>query len=124
MKWLIALAKTNPLVFSVALLLIAIAAMAKVIVNREQKIDQYTNEKALLQVYYNIKLDSVDARCNSRILQLTDRIEEDLRSAINDYKQQLEIQKRLNRIVDSTLNKNKKILNKNRTQIKILNLTE
>lgn len=120
LRWLAELAKQNPLIFSIVLLIIAIGFMAKVIVNRDQKIDQCNNNNAILRGYYMAKSDSMDAHCNSRILELTNRIEESLVSRMNDYRQQLEVQKNLNRIVDSTLNRNKTILNKNRDKIKNL----
>lgn len=123
-KWLIALAKTNPHIFSIALLLIAVASMAKVIINRDNKIDKCMNEKAALQVYCNTRFDSIDAKHSSTIRQLTNEIKENLQSTITDYKRQLEIQRTVNKIVDSTLNSNRTTLNKNRLKIKTLDTND
>lgn len=123
-KWLIALAKTSPLVFSIALLLITIGAMTKVIINREDKLDRCENNSVVIQGYYMAKLDSLNAYHNSTIQNLTNKIEANLTATIDDYRDRLKTQKVINKLVDSTINKNKKILNKNKNTIQNLNNEE
>lgn len=116
-RWLLTLAKENPLIFSIALLLIATSIMAKVIVNRDGKIDNCDLEKTILQGYYNAKLDSIDAWYNAKITNLNNKIEDQLNSTIKDYKDQLDQQRNINTKINTTLNKNTRLIKNTKNKI-------
>lgn len=119
-KWLLTLAESKPLIFSLALLLIAIAALAAVIVNRDAKIGACDFEKKVLQVRYERRMDSVSAIYSAREAQLNNEVKKTLEGMIDYYQKQLQDQKELNNAISATINKTEKILKKNKNQIENL----
>ena len=52
-RWLLTLADGKPLIFSLAILLIATSVLGVVVANRDGKIDECNKEKAEIQKNYN-----------------------------------------------------------------------
>lgn len=109
-RWLLTIADGKPLLFSLAILLIACSTLSIVVVNRDKKIDKCDQEKAALQRKYEDKYDSLIVYYRIKEQQLNDKIEKSLQSLVDDYKRQLEEQKQLNQKINSTINKNKSII--------------
>ena len=108
-KWLISLVNIKPILFSIAILLIAIASLTAVIIERNEKVNQCEHDKINLKIDCDRKADSL-----YRIVQMNEaEIKGMLRAVIDEYKARLEEQKRLNNEVQQTIDKNKTILNKN-----------
>lgn len=114
-KWLLTLASRRPLIFSLALLMIAVSTLALVVANRDKKLIECSENYKLLQIYYDRKFDSLSAYYRTREVQLNEEVKITLSFIIEDYKIQLEEQKLLNQRISSTIRRNKKlIINNNR----------
>ena len=118
LKWLLELADTKPLLFSIALLLIAIGVLAAVITNRDNNIKKCEQEKRDLGKYYEKRVDSLIVDYRLREIELNEEVKKTLNSVIDGYREQVEEQKRLNSKVSSTLSDNQRIINKNRSKLK------
>lgn len=119
-KWLLNLASRKPLIFSLALLLIAVATLATVVANRDIKLDNCNKDKKQIQEYYNVKFDSLSSYYRSRELTLNNELRRVLNSIIADYKDQLEEQKKLSETVNTTINKNRNLIKTNKNKIQNL----
>lgn len=117
MKWLIDLAKNNPLIFVIALLLIAFGYTYPKQQNRIETFEQ--------------TIQRMNQECNHRVDSLTnafaverERLNAETKSTLNamveDYKRQLSEQRSLNRKVDETLLSNQRILKQKQEQLKLL----
>lgn len=111
-KWLITLAGKKPLLFSLAILLIAILVLGSVVINRDNKMLECEKSKEVLKVYYDKKFDSLTSVYKGKEEALNIEVKETLRSIIADYKKQLQEQKNIKQRVDSTILKNRKIIKK------------
>lgn len=120
LQWLLALADKKPLLFSIAILIIAIVVLAKVVKNRDAGIDNCNDEKRLIQLYYERKFDSLATVYRIKEEALNTEVKETLNSIIEDYKDQLEEQKNINRKINTTITNTKKLIRRNRNQIKNL----
>lgn len=119
-KWLIQLASRNPLIFSLALLMIAVSTLSIVVANRDKKINSCDEERQKLQNYYNQKLDSLDSYYKRREVQLNEEVKVTLNSIIDNYKEQLDEQRDLNLKIHTEILKNKSLINKTNSKIKQL----
>jgi hypothetical protein len=119
-KWLIELASTKPLMFSLALLLIAISTLVSVVIDRNRKIEDCNFDHKIMQTYYERKIDSLNLAYSSREKVLNDKVEATLNSIIDNYKDQLEEQKNINKKINTTITKNKRLINRNNNQIENL----
>jgi hypothetical protein len=120
LKWLLEIADRKPLLFSVAILLIAVSSEAVIVKNRDSKIDECNHQRENLEKYYNLKLDSLDAYYRRREITLNTEVKQTLNQIIEDYKHQVDEQKNLNKKVNSSLTKNREIINQNKQQLKSL----
>lgn len=118
--WLSNLAKENPLVFSITLLLISVAILGKVIIAQDKKLDQCGTEKGVIQGLCNARIDSIEINYRVREERLNDQVIRRLNSMIQDYKDQLYKQNNLNTKVTKAIHSNTKILKSNSNQIKNL----
>lgn len=116
-KWLITLASRNPLIFSLALLMIAVSTLSIVVANRDKKIDNCDDERRNLQQYYIQKLDSLDSYYKRREFQLNEEVKVTLNTIIENYKEQLEEQRDLNFKIQTEILKNKSLINKTNSKI-------
>lgn len=121
-RWLLELANKKPLIFSLALLMIAVSTLSVVVANRDKKIDECNNEKKQLQQYYDKKFDSLYTYYRIREKILNERLQGTLNSIIESYKLQLEEQKELNQRISTTIRRNRSIIKRNNS--KILNLQQ
>lgn len=119
-RWLLTLADGKPLLFSLAILMIATSVLSAVVINRDIKIGNCENEKNIIRNNYERKIDSVINIYQHREMALTLKVETTLNSIIEDYKNQLKEQKELNGQISSTINKTKSIIKSNRTKLKKL----
>lgn len=110
-KWLLTLADGKPLLFSVALLLIAVVVLSSVIIDRDKRIDSCEDDRKEERNTYSRTLDSLSSRYHQRELQLNEEVKSTLTSVIDDYKQQLEEQKQINSTINNTIKKNRKLIN-------------
>ena len=116
-KWLITLASRNPLIFSLALLMIAVSTLSIIVANRDKKIDNCDDERRNLQQYYIQKLDSLDSYYKRREFQLNEEVKVTLNTIIENYKEQLEEQRDLNFKIQTEILKNKSLINKTNSKI-------
>lgn len=115
-KWLVALASKRPLVFSLALLMIAVTTLSIVVANRDLKIDECNKERKQTEEYYRAKFDSLSNYYRSRELQLNDEVKSTLGFIIQDYRLQLEEQRKLNEKIRATIERNKLLIDKSKQQ--------
>jgi len=120
LKWLIDLANSKPLLFSVALLLIGIMSLTKVVIDRDRKIDDCNFEKTTLRLAYERKIDSLIHFYTVREDNLNNKMEEQLRAMIEGYKQQVNEQKTISTKVNKTLSRNKDLIQTTTTQLENL----
>lgn len=104
-KWLISLASKRPLVFSLALLMIAVSTLAIVVANREQKVTDCNVERKFIEEYYRVKFDSLSLYYRGREAQYNTEMKNALTFIIEDYREQLEEQKQINERMMKALNK-------------------
>jgi hypothetical protein len=119
-KWLLTLASRNPLIFSLALLMIAVSTLSIVVANRDKKINSCDEERQKLLYYYNQKLDSMDSYYKRREYQLNEEVKLTLKGIVDTYKEQLEEQRDLNLRIQTEILKNKSLINKTNSKIKNL----
>lgn len=120
LKWLLEIADRKPLLFSIALLLIALGVLATQIRERDSKLDACNEGYKIVQKNYEIRVDSLDAYYKRREIVLNDEVKATLNRIIEDYKNQVDQQQKLNNKVSSTLNRNSKIITENNRKIKSL----
>lgn len=119
-KWLVELAKSNPQVFLIAILMIAIGGLVKVIIDVDKRATNCAFEMNMMQVRHERRIDSLTNYYKMREVDLNKEIKETLNMVINNYKEQLEEQKEVNDKVNSTINNNKTLLRKTNDKIKNL----
>lgn len=119
-KWLIALAESKPLLFSIALLLLAIIALSGVIVHRENEVINCQREKGILQAEYDRRLDSTFSYYRAREVQLNLELRQMFNLMLEDYKKQLEEQKQINDAINKAISKNEVVIKKATSKIKNL----
>lgn len=117
-EWLISLADKRPLLFSVALLLIAVSVLSLVVLNREDKQLNCQEDKAQMQAEYNRRLDSVVARSARRELELNEEVKKSLNQMLESSRKELEEQIKLNEKLESTISENQKLINSRIKKIK------
>lgn len=119
-KWLLSLAETKPLIFSIAILLVAIGISMSLIRYQEKRTTTCENKYELLQQVFINKLDSF----NTAIREIEEKhrieTEEVLHYIIEDYRSQLDEQRKVNKEVEEVLSNNDKVLNRTRNKIKKL----
>lgn len=119
-KWLSELADGKPIVFSVVILMIAVFTMAKVIVNRDGKIDNCSVEKKELSRFYESRIDSINRINEIKVTNLNIELRQTLLNIIDDSKEALEEQKTLNQKINTTINKTSKLIKTNKDRVKNL----
>jgi hypothetical protein len=120
LEWLLKLADSKPLLFSLALLLIAISTLSLVIKNREGKLQDCQQEQRELGIKFQLKLDSINNYYRDREVTLQQEVKATLNTVIEDYRRQLDEQKNLNQQVQHTLKINENLLHKTSVKIKTL----
>lgn len=119
-KWLLSLTDNNPLKFSIALMLIAILVLGAVVKYQENKLVAWEEHTKSLENQYYKKIDSLNNIYRIREDVLNLKMEETLNHIIEDYKQQIEESKQLGTLVSKTIKKNRRIISRNKTQLKTL----
>lgn len=117
-KWLVGLAEGKPIVFSVAILLIASNIMGFVIINRDKKIDNLQSEIKIQARRYEDKIDSITRVKDVQILSLTTEFKQILMSNISDAKDALKRQEDLNLRLNTTITKTRTLIKKNKAKLK------
>lgn len=110
-KWLIELADTKPILFSIALLLISVTVLAIVVKERDSRVEELLLDQKIIQANCDRKLDSIRHYYMVKEQALNEEVRQLLNVMIENYKNQIESQKQLNERVEKTLRNNKKILN-------------
>jgi len=111
-KWLVNLADTKPLLFSIALLLCSITVLAMVIRNREIKVSELEFDIKLLQANHKREVDSISNACLAERIRLNSEVKATLNIIIEGYKEQLKEQKEINERINNTIKANNKIIRK------------
>lgn len=119
-KWLLSIAKSNPILFSVALLLIGLSGMVSTVRYQQGRYDLVQNERDIDRREYARKLDSVIGFYNSQKDQLNAETKAMLNTMLEDYKKQLDQQREINRRIDNTIVTNARILQQNTEQLKTI----
>lgn len=119
-KWLLSLADGKPLIFSIAILLIAISAMGAVIVNRDSRLLKGEEERKYLITRYEHRIDSLNSAHEREMNRLNIELKTTLRFIIEDSKEALEEQKALNEKIDNTIQSARKLVKVNRSKLKFL----
>lgn len=114
-KWLLDIAEKKPLLFIVLLLLIAVSTLATVVAVIDKRGSGCEEEKKLIQQRYENKFDTLNAQYNRKLEIYNEEVKLTLNGIIDDYKSQLDEQKKLNQKITKTINENKKIINKRKT---------
>lgn len=119
-RWLITLADEKPLLFSVALLLIGITVLSFVVdnLNKERVKDKQALEA--LRKDYEIKTDSLHAYYRREIQILNIEYKLSLSNILNDYRNRLEEQEKINNNTDKAVQQNKRVISENKSKLKIL----
>lgn len=112
-KWLVTLAESKPILFSVALLLIAVSTLVGVIINRDRKIDECQDEIRGVRLEYKRSIDSMTTYYILKESELINTI-------IENYKIQLEEQKQINNTINRTIKRNRGVIKKATNKIKTL----
>jgi hypothetical protein len=113
-KWLLAIAEKKPLIFSLALLMIGISTLALVVLNRDKKAEDCEEEIRKLQESYSNKMDSLSVYYRHRERQLNEETRATLSLLIEEYKKQVEEQREINERVNTTIDKNDKLIKTNK----------
>ena len=116
-RWLIRLADGKPVIFSLAMLLIAVLSLSVVVRERNSKVNNCEADREILKQKYDIKFDSLAAAYRNREVQLENEVKQTLNLLIVNYKEQLKEQKEINKKVDNTLINNRKLINRNTKKI-------
>ena len=112
-KWLADLALNKPGVLNVVLLLMAVSALVGVVIDRNNKVDKFYDELQALRVEHRRTMDSMSAYYVRRESELINTI-------IENYKIQLDEQKQINSKINRTIRKNRGVIKKATSKIKIL----
>lgn len=111
-RWLIGLADIKPIIFSIAMLLIAISILAIVVRERNDRLNDCDREKSILTAKYQAKVDSLAGVYRAKEEQLNEEVKQTLNTIISNYKEQLKEQRNINQQVDKVINKNEVLINK------------
>lgn len=116
-RWLTVLASKNPLVFSLALLMIATSTLSIVVANRDNRIKDCDENRKFLIDYYNRRLDSMDTYYKVREIQLNSEVTDILNNVVSNYKEELDKQRDLNMRIQTEILKNKNLIDKAKSKI-------
>src|SRR5687767_14357129 len=119
-QWLTSLARKNPLLFSLVLMMIAIAAMTSVIISLDSKVTECATERKQMEEYYRRQRNESEMYHREREARLEEQVRETLNAVIEEYKRQLEEQRNIANKVTTTIKRNKKLISHNNTRIKNL----
>lgn len=119
-KWLLSLAETKPLIFSIAILLVAIGISMSLIRYQERKNIECQKRSEFYQDLLKNKTDSFNTALRGMEERHTKETREILNSIIEDYKGRLETQEKVNQEVREVLSSSNRVIR--RTQSKIKNL--
>ena len=119
-KWLLSLAETKPLIFSIAILLVAIGISMSLIRYQEKRNIDCIRKTEFLEDLLKNKTDSFNTALRSIEERHTRETREILNSIIEDYKGRLETQEKVNQEVKEALSNSDRVIRK--TQSKIKNL--
>ena len=111
-KWLISLADVKPVIFSLAMLLIAVMVLSGIVKERNDKLNICDERVQLLIAKYQHKVDSLANAYKEKEEVLNSEVKETLNYIIIQYKEQLKEQKNINREVNKVINKNRSLINK------------
>lgn len=117
-KWLLDLARKEPLLALVAVLLIAVGVLSGVVVNRDRKIDSLQTETRLQAIHYELRIDSITKVKDNQILLVTTEVKQILISNVSDAKAALKEQETLNLRLSTTIIKARTLIKKNRSHLK------
>ena len=98
-KWLLSLAETTPLIFSIAILLVAIGISMSLIRYQEKRNIDCIRKTEFLEDLLKNKTDSFNTALRSIEERHTRETREILNSIIEDYKGRLETQEKVNQEV-------------------------
>lgn len=115
-QWLLSLADGKPLLFSIALLLIAVITLSTVVISLQKELHRCHFNEIEIQGEYSRRTDSIAARYDRREMQLNDEVKSQLSNIILNYKQQLEEQKHINNEITNTIIKNQKLISTTRVK--------
>lgn len=119
-QWLVGLAKTKPVLFNIAILLVGCAIFYKAVVYQQRRIENLELINRDLNDKYNRRVDSITLAFQLKAEQASQETKETLKSVIADYQRQLREQQNLNRRVDNTIINNERILKNKKNQLKSL----
>jgi hypothetical protein len=105
-KWLINLADTKPLLFSIALLLGACSILALAVQNRQARVSTLEFERRLIINYYEHRIDSISKVHVAEKAKLDAELKETLQIIMNDYKAQIKEQKEINEKINNAIRNN------------------
>ena len=117
LKWLVGLAQGKPLVFVVAILIIAIGYTYP---KQQKRIEAFETTIQGLNRDCNQRTDSLNRAFAQERERLNAETKATLNAMVEDYKRQLQEQRSLNRKVDETLLSNQRILKHKQEQLKSL----
>jgi len=120
LKWLIALADGKPIIFAVAILLIAVTTMGTVIINRDTRLHDCIKEQSEIVKIYEKKIEDLDKANEDKIANLNLELKETLLLMIEESKIALEEQKNLNQKINTTINKTSNLIKNNKKKLKNL----
>lgn len=116
LKWLLEVADRRPLLFSIAILLLAVIGLTTMVAERDKRLDRYMDERMKLDNRCNDRIDSVSRYYSRRDEEKQARLDSVVTSIVNEYKADLEEQKKTSDKVKSTINENKKIIKSLKTR--------
>lgn len=118
LKWLVSLAQGKPLIFVIAILLVA---MGYTYPRQQERIENFEITIQRLNTECNQRTDSLTRAFAAEREKLNAETKATLNDMVEDYKRQLQDQRSLNRKVDETLLSNQRILKQKEEQLKSLN---
>jgi hypothetical protein len=123
-QWLVDIAKKNPRVLNIALLLTGLY-VAYLIINYQQKrIEQLEElnrkQQEYWQEYSNRRIDSMAIAFHKKEEELNAETKATLNLMLEDYRRQLREQFELNRKINNSITNNEVILRKNQQKLKHL----
>lgn len=101
--WLTNLAKRNPLLFCLAIVMIAVASLSLVVKYEEKKRTECEESGDRTEAYFSIKIDSINNANSLERTLLNQEIQRILNSVIENYQKQLREQKKLNKSYDKII---------------------
>jgi len=117
-KWLLTLADGKPLIFSLAILLIAVFTLSIVVTNRDLKIDKCNEQQRVLRDNCDRRIDSIATAFMIKERELNEKVESSLNLIIDTYRGHLEEQKGIADNMKKVINRNQSIINQNNNKIK------